>query len=586
LRAWKELSDWIDADREALRTRRRLDEAVNEWLASGRDSSFLYIGARLIQAEEWAASHPDDLSGPAREFLAASNAQRDQELETRRRQRRRTTFILAAAVVAAVVAAAAMFGLWLKSQRQQQINLATQMASQARLVLASNPLTGLLLAAEAARLKDLPAAKGALLGALALSDAQPLGNTGIVAITASGDRRSLAMASQDGTVNVWSLASGPPKTPKRTLHGAGMVRDLALSNDRHWLLVRDGLTTKIRLLELAKGDQGTVLPDDEDWLRGTDPFSPDSRWLTMQREVTPVRHDLLHDPARGMPGSSPNPLKLDVNAKALPMTPAGAKIAALSSDGRWLAWGEESGDVRLQDMDFPDRPPIELPGQGLPIRFLLFAQGDRWLVTWSRSEAPRLWDLSKYPHGGILAATPNGSRLAVGRPPAVHIEDLGSAHPLTLQGVEPGATIWAFSEDGTLLAASSKSGNLLLWKLGSGKPNPQSIAVSRPITALAFSGKGDRLAIGGEGFATLWDLGNGDPKPVFEDPEKQRVTALAFGSALLATAWSQGPVRIFQLPELRGDELPHFDATVIALSYNSPNGKRLAMADGNGKAWL
>ncbi|MFY9823220.1 MAG: TIR domain-containing protein, partial [Thermoanaerobaculia bacterium] len=445
INAWKRFHDWIDADRDSLRMRRRLDEGANEWVAGGRDPSYLYTGSRLSQAEEWARDRAGEATPQIREFLAASAAQRDQELEKKRRQRRRTILLLASAAVAAALAAVVTFTYWKRSERQQQINLATQMAGQSRIALASNPLMGLLLATEAVHLKsDLPEANGALLGALALSDAQPLGRTGIVAITASADRGSLATASQDGTVTVWNLAAGPPKKPERTLHVAGTIKGLALSNDRRRLLVRDW-NGGVRLLDLLKGDQGTVLPK-EDWRYG-DPFSPDSSQLMMDGFGTPVLHDLLTNTAREMPhGSSPNPWNLDVDAKALRMAPPGARFAVLSSDGRWLAWSEDSGTVRLREEPaFPGLPAIELPGQGLPIRFLLFAQGDRWLVTQGGTEAPRLWDVSRYPYGGILAATPDGSRLAVGLPPAVRVEDPGGAHFVLLQGVEPGTSIWAFS---------------------------------------------------------------------------------------------------------------------------------------------
>ncbi|MFL6260356.1 MAG: TIR domain-containing protein [Thermoanaerobaculia bacterium] len=585
--AWKRFQDWIDADREALRIRRRLDEAANEWIAGGRDPSYLYTGVRLTEVEEWAASRPGELTGSSREFLAASAAQRDQELETRRRQRRRAIVALASAALAAAIVAVTMFGLWKRSERQRQINLSTQLADGARLALTSNPLTGLLLAAEAVRLKDdPPLAKGALLGALALSDAQRLGPPGIVAVAASSNHHSLVTVAKDGTATLWTLEPGAPPASGPTFRIQGLVKALALSNDRRWLLVRDG-DGDVRLLDLTKGDQGTLLTN-EDWRNG-DPFSADSRWLTMDRVGELVQYDLSQSPARKMPGSRPAPPNgLDVNAKILAMAPPGTRIAALGSGGRWLAWGEESGAVRLRDLTFPELPPIELPGQGQRAGFLMFTPGDRGLVTQSGTEAPRLWDLHRFPQGGILAATPDGSRLVVGRPGAdVRVEGSGGTHPL--QGVEPGTAIWAFSRDGSRLAAGGEGGRLLLWNLGNGDPNPRIVPDLGPMTALAFSPQGDRLAIGSEGFARLWDLGNEGPQLLIHDPKNQRVTALAFGPSpsRLATGWSQGKVRVFGLddPTWPMDEAATLDAAVTALAF-SPNGEWLAMTGGNGKARL
>jgi WD40 repeat protein len=579
---WKRLRGWIDADREALGVRRRVDEAAREWSAGGGDPSYLYTGARLSQAEEWAAGRAGELKASSLAFLAASAARRDAEIETRRRQRWRTRVIRVSAALLAVLVAAAMFGLW----EQRRINLATQLADGARLALASNPLTALLLATEAVRNQsDLPAARGALLGALALADAQPFGRPGIVAIAASSDRRSLATAGRDGTATLWQLEPGPSPAAVRTFRVKGAVDDLAMSNDRLWLLVRDQ-DDNVRLLDLTKGDEGTPLPD-EDWRDG-DPFSADSHWLMTDRVGTPVRYDLLHGAAREVLAATPvPPAGLDESARARAMAPPGAGIPALSSGGRWLAWREESGAVRLKDQAFPELPPIELPGQGQQVGFLIFVPGDRWLITQGGTEAPRAWDLRRFPPGGILAATPDGSRRVVGRPGAnVHVEGAGDARPL--QGVEPGTAIWAFSPDGSRLACGSPSGKLLVWKLGGGDPAPRTSVVG-VMTALAFSPQGDRLAIGGEGFVQLWDLGNEDPRPLIHESKDQRVTALAFGPSprRLATGWSQGQVRISQLDDPRRplDEAATLDAPVTALAF-SPDGRRLAMTDGNGNARL
>jgi hypothetical protein len=72
IRGWPELRKWIDADRQALLTQRRLTEAANEWKDHGRDTSFLYSGARLAAAKEWALTHADDISPLESEFVKDS----------------------------------------------------------------------------------------------------------------------------------------------------------------------------------------------------------------------------------------------------------------------------------------------------------------------------------------------------------------------------------------------------------------------------------------------------------------------------------------------------------------------------------
>ena len=80
IRNWPQLRKWIDADRAGLRTRTRLTEAARDWKNAGRDPTYLYSGARLAVAEEWAASHPGELSIDEAEFLRCSReAQKQRE---------------------------------------------------------------------------------------------------------------------------------------------------------------------------------------------------------------------------------------------------------------------------------------------------------------------------------------------------------------------------------------------------------------------------------------------------------------------------------------------------------------------------
>jgi energy-coupling factor transporter ATP-binding protein EcfA2 len=87
IRHWTRLRRWIEADREALRTRDRLTEAANEWATEHKDESYLYRGARLAEVEEWAEQHQEELNSLEREFLDTSLALRDQEAREAERQR-------------------------------------------------------------------------------------------------------------------------------------------------------------------------------------------------------------------------------------------------------------------------------------------------------------------------------------------------------------------------------------------------------------------------------------------------------------------------------------------------------------------
>ncbi len=89
IQRWNTLRTWLDEDRAALRVQRRLTEAAKEWDENKRDESYLFEGARLAEAEEWAAIHTGDLNPQEREFLDASLALRDREAAEREAARQR-----------------------------------------------------------------------------------------------------------------------------------------------------------------------------------------------------------------------------------------------------------------------------------------------------------------------------------------------------------------------------------------------------------------------------------------------------------------------------------------------------------------
>ncbi|MFQ5578776.1 MAG: hypothetical protein ACE5G8_17500, partial [Anaerolineae bacterium] len=86
---WERLQSWIDEDRLALRTHRRLTDAAHEWEKENRDPRYLSHGVRLAQAEEWAAAHPHDLSDLERAYLQAGRAAAEAAAQEKEAARRR-----------------------------------------------------------------------------------------------------------------------------------------------------------------------------------------------------------------------------------------------------------------------------------------------------------------------------------------------------------------------------------------------------------------------------------------------------------------------------------------------------------------
>jgi tetratricopeptide (TPR) repeat protein len=161
IRGWKQLRQWIDADRAGLRIHLQLTEAAREWQNHNRDESWLYTGGRLAVAREWSEAPPSDLNPLEREFLNASLAlhrrREDEKLEAARareeaereragverkraeeaeaaarQQRRLSRWIMLAAVLAGVLAIAAGIQTRRESKARDDATAAARKEAEAR----------------------------------------------------------------------------------------------------------------------------------------------------------------------------------------------------------------------------------------------------------------------------------------------------------------------------------------------------------------------------------------------------------------------------------------------------------------------
>ena len=86
---WRRLGNWVNENREKSRLKERLLDSAREWQDNGKGGDFLYRGTQLAIAEEGFGSSAQSLPKLAREFLEASVAERNRELEERQIQQQR-----------------------------------------------------------------------------------------------------------------------------------------------------------------------------------------------------------------------------------------------------------------------------------------------------------------------------------------------------------------------------------------------------------------------------------------------------------------------------------------------------------------
>ncbi|HEY0555319.1 MAG TPA: WD40 repeat domain-containing protein, partial [Thermoanaerobaculia bacterium] len=412
---WDRLKKWIGDDRDALRTRRRLDEAVAEWLDRDRDSSFLLEGGRLVQAEEWAAGHPGELGSGAKELIAASIAARDQERqreldqakaleeEQRRRadaehqraeeqggaRRRLRKWTIVSIMAAAVAIAAAGTALYLKhiADQQRSVVVASDLAANSALLTQRDSALGLLLSIKAVQLAKfggqphLPSAEEALRDNLSAFRGSPLSTGRVRAVAVSSDRRWLAVDGTDGAISLWNLGD---KGPVISLKIEGKLpspsaEQMAVSKGGEWLLTGDEEETVLHRLDTNQRQQATIFFKGEDWLLGSDPFSPDgTKLLTRQESDTWVLRALV------------NPYRTISILKIRPSS------LAFSPDGHWLA-ALEAGKLSVWDLAMPTPDHKSYASGNEKLQALTFSSDSQWVVAaeLGKDGAVQAWRLDR-----------------------------------------------------------------------------------------------------------------------------------------------------------------------------------------------
>lgn len=208
IRSWPALRQWIEKDRQGLRTHRRLTAAAEEWQRSNRDEGLLFRGARLAQTTEWSAENKSALNDLELSFLAASTELADRERTATQRRTRRV--VIGLIIALAAITSASIYGFIQNrlAARQGREVFARELASNAMAQLAVDPELGLLLAIKAAEKASTVETENALRQALVKSPAHILhvDDTALKALFSPDAKRVLTMTANNA--QVWEVASG------------------------------------------------------------------------------------------------------------------------------------------------------------------------------------------------------------------------------------------------------------------------------------------------------------------------------------------------------------------------------------------
>ncbi|WP_207945112.1 WD40 repeat domain-containing protein [Actinomadura rubrisoli] len=556
IRCWPRLSEWLNADREGLRTHRRLTEATEAWEAHDRDPDALYRGARLETAHDWATAHQGALTGRERRFLAESLAAQARDQSSARRRARRLRRLVALLSVMLLVATGAT-GFAVRAQRaaakERNVAVARKALSDAAGIRAADPALSLQLGLAAHRLAPLAETRDNLLSAFAAPFAGRLighSNTEIFLAFAPG-ARVMATVSWDRTVRLWDVADVGRPSRLTSLPLAEALMGVAFGRDGRTLATIGESSTRLwdvsdprRLLPLA------VLPRGTRAVSASVAFSPDGRLLAVADGGASVRLFDVGDPRR--------PREL----AALTGRARHQGVVAFSPDGRVLATADGAA-VRLWDITHPRGPAGlgVLTGHTAAVSAVAFSPDGRTAATASWDHDVRLWDISTpgRPRGSAVltghttaamsvAFSPDGRMLASSGGGTILRDVSDRRHPTTITTVPGGRSSVAFSPDGATLAAADEDKTVQLQRL---RALPL-VGHGDVVPAVAFHPGARLLATGSwDGTARLWDVADpaarhplatlpgttGSVRSVIFSPDRRT----------LATAGDDGVVRLWDI---------------------------------------
>lgn len=322
---WDRYRVWIDEVRDDLLARRRVELATREWLDSGEDADYLLTGSRLEGAESWRDQSGMRVGPDEARFLAESRDAVDAERARIGRRRRRVFSGLSAALVVLLVLGMVAWVQRNAASRSRVEARVQELTAQAHLALTEDPSLAINLALEA---YDQAQALGGVVPGAVMTALQ----------TTMQSSRLVAVLSNAGGVDLSYFASWSPDSSAMAMGSSTNAQEVVV-------YTTDGFT------EMARFDAGGPVFKVN--------FAPDGETLAVSYDQRVT--------AAGPDSQDPVPVVARFEVGTWEKVdefvgPCCSDWFEFSPDGRYLAsawgWGldHDPDFTTVWDTDTPDRP--------------------------------------------------------------------------------------------------------------------------------------------------------------------------------------------------------------------------------------
>lgn len=575
IRAWPRVSEWLEENRDFLRQRSRLAQAITQWRAQGsHDDLLLARGLPLTQAEYLLENHADSLSNEEKAFILSSR----QKAEAQRKKTARIRAVVIAAISLLLLAAlGGLVASYLKNAEAQREKLAAQeRENQARAYYDVHS------ARQAGERGDFRAAvegtaraftrhrdfttRSSFLSALE-SVPQRLqtsirGFGGAVTLLSFGDDRSLCVADAVGAMRVLDFSGGKIDVTAARIPEAKEAPLLLAVAQRNgeWEGQREDGTK----LSSSDEDGPISLAGRQTLLLST---QPDGLAAAVYPEA----------PSEVVMTGTQEGAQTQGTSVALP-----GRISALaaSSDGT-IAAGTITGDVAVFSSEDPSQSTALLAQGGDRIMSLAWdPSGTGRLVAGDAKgkvlffDSTRLTSQLSVAEARItgLAWTKDGSYLAVARSDgAVSLlrcaPDSTPSEVETLSGHSGPCLSVAWSQDSSTLASGGEDAVVCLWSPFAWPGPFKTLSTGRDLRSMSVSSNGKQIAAGSADGAMVFTDTSFTGRPTRTTIANSAITTLdwkphsnlvlsgdAAGQAILQNPGNEEPVAEFFAPGKRTDK--------------------------------